>query len=82
MAFRNNRSTVWSLTQDGTVLNLHSAYRRAPEPLLDAFATLARDGGVASGASRRAAHQIGAWPDVTEAIRLAREERKATGGES
>ena len=43
--FRANRSTIWSLTQDATVLNLHVAYRRAPASILDAFATIVRGRG-------------------------------------
>jgi hypothetical protein len=49
------------------------AYRGASSPLLDAFATLAIEGGVGSATSRRAAREVVAWPDVTEAIRVARE---------
>ena len=45
--FRANRSTIWSLTQDATVLNVHVAYRRAPAGILDAFAAgVARVAGV------------------------------------
>lgn len=72
--FRKNRSTVWSLTQDGTVLNVHAAYRRASPPLLDAFATVAIEGGIGSAASRRAAEQISAWPELTEEIARLREQ--------
>lgn len=71
--FRNNRSTVWSLTQDGTVLNVHAAYRRASPNLLDAFATLAIEGGIGSASSRRAARKISRWPELMTAIREARE---------
>ncbi len=71
--FRKNRSTVWSLTQDGTVLNVHSAYRRASPMLLDAFATVAIEGGVGSAASRRAAARISGWPELTEEIARLRE---------
>ena len=72
VSFRANRSTVWSLTQRGTVLNLHEAYRAAPAGLLDAFATLAREGGVSSRRSRRAAEEIHRWPDLAVAIEAAR----------
>lgn len=72
-----NRSTVWSLTQNGTVLNVHAAYRRASSPLLDAFATLAMEGGIGSAASKRAAREISVWPELTEAIREARERHAA-----
>ena len=43
--FRANRSIIWSLTQDATVLNLHVAYRRAPAPILDALAVIVRGRG-------------------------------------
>lgn len=64
---------MWSLTQHGTVLNVHAAYRGASALLLDAFATLAIEGGVGSAASRRAARAVGNWPAVADAIRSARE---------
>jgi hypothetical protein len=76
--FRNNRSTVWSLTQRGTVLNVHAAYRKAPARLLDSFATLAIEGGVGSATSRRAAREISEWPDVARAIRAAQDEHAAS----
>ena len=71
--FRDNRSTVWSLTQDGTVLNVHAAYRRASPNFLDAFATLAIEGGIGSASSLRAARTISRWPELKTAIREARE---------
>lgn len=71
--FRDNRSTLWSLTQRGTVLNLHAAYRHAPPPLIDAFALLAAEGGIGSTDSRRAAERVRSWPRLKEAIREARE---------
>ena len=75
--FRENRNTVWSLTRNGTVLNVHAAYRQAPPDLLDAFATLAIEGGIASSASRKAARRVGDWPDVRDAIHRARERHVA-----
>lgn len=71
--FRDNRSTVWSLTRSGTVLNVHIAYRKASPRLLDAFATLAREGGVGSSRSRTAASTVSKWPALGEAMREARE---------
>jgi len=68
VSFRKNRTVVWSLTQRGTVLNVHSAYGAAPVELLDAFAAVAREGGVASAATRRAASAISEWPAVWQAI--------------
>lgn len=77
VAFRRNRSTVWSLTQGGTVLNVHTAYRAATPSLLDAFATLAREGGIDSADSRRAATAVREWPILATAIREARETHRA-----
>jgi len=77
--FRLNRNTVWSLTQNGTTLNVHAAYRDASAPLLDAFAVLAREGGIASAASKTAARDVSTWPNLVEAIRVARERHAARG---
>ncbi|MGB1657253.1 MAG: SprT-like domain-containing protein [Longimicrobiales bacterium] len=71
--FRRNRSTIWSLTQNGTVLNVHQAYRRASPALLDAFATLASEGEVGTAKSRRAARTISSWPELADEIRRLRE---------
>jgi len=71
--FRKNRSTIWSLTQHGTVLNVHEAYRRASPDLLDAFATVAIEGEVGTGASRRAAQAISSWPELAAEISRLRE---------
>ena len=70
--FRQNRSTVWSLTQRGTALNVHAAYAAATPTILDAFATLAIEGGVGSRRSQVAARLVSEWPDVVEAIEAAR----------
>lgn len=72
--FRKNRNTIWSLTRNGTVLNVHDAYRRASPHLLDAFATLAIEGEVRSHASRRAAKDISEWPPLTQEIKRLRDE--------
>ena len=80
VAFRKNRCTVWSLTQNGTVLNVHAAYRAAPPPLLDAFATLARQGGIGSAESQRAATAISGWPQLTVAMQDVREKHLMRNG--
>jgi SprT-like family len=77
VSFRRNRSIIWSLTQSGRVLNLHSAYGSASPELLDAFATLVREGGVRSRASRHAAAVIGEWPAVRQALQEARDMGKS-----
>ncbi len=79
VCFRKNRSTIWSLTQDGTVLNVHDAYRRASSALLDAFAILAIEGEVRSAKSLSAAQQISSWPELAaemQRLREAHDERK------
>lgn len=77
VTFRRNRSTIWSLTRDGTVLNVHSAYRRASPALLDAFATVAIEGEVGSDVAKRAATAISAWPELADEIRRLREAHDA-----
>jgi len=76
VSFRENRSVVWSLTQQGSVLNVHVAYGAAPPELLDAFAIVVKAGGVRSAATRRAASTISEWPDVWRAIAETRATRK------
>jgi hypothetical protein len=91
VTFRANRSTVWSITRSGRVLNLHAAFASAPSAeLFDAFATLVREGGVASSASRSAARVVGAWPALAPGLADARRARRnrpesaccATSGQS
>jgi hypothetical protein len=78
--FRENRSTVWSLTKGGTVLNVHAAYSAATPELLDAFAVLAREGGVRSPPSRSAAARVASWPALAEAIDAARRKHRGKNG--
>ncbi|MDE0899454.1 MAG: SprT family zinc-dependent metalloprotease [Longimicrobiales bacterium] len=79
--FRHNRHTVWSLTQRGTVLNVHAAYRRATPSLLDAFARIAIEGGITSRHSRAAAEEISDWPDLKTALAdLRRQHADRTAG--
>ncbi len=80
VTFRRNRSTLWSITQGGRVLNLHAAYGPASSELLDAFADLVRAGGDATGTARRAAAVIGAWPALAPALREARAARRVRPG--
>lgn len=77
VTFRWNRNVVWSLTQRGTVLNVHAAYRAAPPALLDAFAMVAREGGIGSAKSRRAAATISEWPALASAMSDAIAARRA-----
>ena len=80
VAFRKNRSTVWSLTQGGRVLNVHAAYGDASPELLDAFAMLVREGGRTSGSARRAASLISGWPALARALQQARDARGGRPG--
>src|SRR5690554_6431369 len=72
VTFRRNRSTVWSLTRNGTTLNRHVAYRSAPTDILDAFAVIVRTGGVATAASRRASVLVLDWPELKRALQEVR----------
>jgi len=72
VSFRRNRSVLWSLTQRGTVLNVHAAYATASEELIDAFALVVRQGGVRTRAAQLAAATIEAWPAVGPAVQAAR----------
>jgi SprT-like family protein len=74
VCFRNNRNTIWSLTQNSTVLNVHTAYGGASPSLLDAFALIAIERGSPSAKSRAAYSQVRQWPDLIEAIQDLRRE--------
>lgn len=79
VSFRANRSTIWSLTQNGTALNVHVAYRRAPASILDAFAVLAGAGRPSRAEVRQAAERVRDWPGldpVLEAVRSAYAQRR------
>jgi hypothetical protein len=71
--FRPNRSTIWSLTQHGTVLNLHVAYRSAPEELVRCLAVIANEAGSGSAAYRAAARTVRNWPGIARALQEARD---------
>lgn len=70
--FRRNRSTIWSVTQGGTVLNLHTGYRSAPDYVVHALAVVAGQAGSGSQAYRSAAKVARDWPGIEEAIQEAR----------
>lgn len=72
--FRNNRSTIWSITQRGTVLNVHAAFRSADEEILDAFAVLAIEGEIRSVCAHEASDTISAWPPLHHEIATLRAE--------
>lgn len=72
VVLRENRSTIWSLTQGGAVLNLHSAYRSAPPSILQAFACLVREARGRSPAYREARRTVAEWPGLAAELRRIR----------
>jgi hypothetical protein len=83
VSFRANRSTIWSLTKDATVLNVHVAYRRAPASILEALATIVRGRGWRTEAVREASERVANWPGLTpvlEAVRKSHAQRMRRGG--
>jgi hypothetical protein len=82
VTFRNNRSTIWSLTQDATVLNLHEAYRGAPDSVLDAFASIVRGRGWRTASVRGASEVVRRWPGLKPAMECALEgQQRAVAGD-
>ena len=78
--YRANRSTIWSLTQGGSVLNVHLAYRCAPASILDAFAALLRSGDLRGASARAAAREIRHWPGLEPVLRAVREAHALRAG--
>lgn len=72
VVLRRNRSTIWSLTSRRTVLNLHVAYRKAPDEVIAAFAVLARETGRRSEAYREARRRVARWPGLAPELRRIR----------
>lgn len=77
VAYRMNRSTLWSLTQNGTVLNVHAAYREAPSNVVDAFARIASAQRRTSG-YYDAMKTVREWEGIETAMRRAIEEHLKT----
>jgi len=69
---RSNRSTLWSLSEGGRVLNLHRGYAGAPDGVLDDLALLARSTHRPSPAILEAHRRVRDWPPVLEAVARAR----------
>lgn len=69
VAFRPNRSTIWSLTQEGRVLNLHEGYRGAPLPVVRAFVVIANHSRRSSVRYREACRFVRTWPGIDHALR-------------
>lgn len=80
VVFRRTRSTIFSLTRYGRVLNLNAAFAAAPPELLDAFAVVARTGARRTRAYDRAVHTIRNWPPLAAALEEARARHQANGG--
>jgi len=80
VVFRRTRSTIFSLTRYGRVLNLNAAFAAAPPELLDAFAVVARTGARRTKAYERAVDVIRNWPPLVEALEDARARHEANGG--
>jgi len=79
VAFRRNRSRIWSLTRRATALNVHEVFGSAPVHVLDAFAVIARRRGIADEASRRAGQTIRSWPELELEMRRIQAERGRRG---
>lgn len=76
VTLRENRSTLWSLTRRGTVLNLHAAYAEAPTTVLRAFADLVQGAPRRTRAYRAARQRVAAWDGLAD--HLARLRRGAS----
>jgi hypothetical protein len=72
VSLKENRATIWSLTQRGRVLNLHSAFAEAPARLLRDFVTIANEAFRPSASYHRAAQRVAEWPPLTREIRRLR----------
>lgn len=68
VAFRRNRSVIWSVTANGATLNVHEAFRSASPEILDAFATIARSRGHDGVRTRRARAVVRGWPKLARAL--------------
>jgi hypothetical protein len=74
---KENRSTIWSLTQHGRVLNLHRAFAGASARLLENFVVIANEAFRPTPAYRRAARRVADWPPVNrELARLRAQNRR------
>ena len=79
VTFRRTRSTIFSLTGHGRVLNLNAAFAAAPPELLDAFAVVATTGPRRTRAYDRAVRAIRNWPPLAAALEEARARHAAAG---
>ena len=79
VTLRRTRSTIFSLTRNGRVLNLNAAFAMAPPELLDAFAVVATTGPRRTRAYDRAVREIRNWPPLAAALEEARARHAASG---
>ncbi len=70
--FRWNRRTIWSLTQGGTVLNLHVGFRQTTPDLLDHFALIVLHPRGGPPTVRRARDRVQRHPPLRDALRRIR----------
>jgi hypothetical protein len=76
VTFRSNRSTIWSVTQGGAVLNLHVAYRTAPTEVLNLFGVIVRDVHRGGSAYRAATAAVREWEGLDLELRRIRREHR------
>ena len=74
VSLRSNRSTIWSLTQNATALNLHVGYAAAPPLVLDAFATIVKEQGREVEAVWDARNVVRDWPGLAPFLEQAQAE--------
>lgn len=83
VALRENRSTLWSLTRRGTVLNLHVAYGEAPPALLRSFVAIAEGASRRTAAYRAARRSVAEWeglhPHLDRVRRASRSRPRSPG---
>ena len=65
VTLRSNRSTIWSLTQNATALNLHQGYAVSPPDVLDAFATIVKNRARDIDEVWEAREVVREWPGLT-----------------
>lgn len=76
---RRNRSTIWSLTRQGTQLNLHRAFAAAPASLVTRFVAIVNDGGLATERAREASRIVSDWPPLGDDLAQIRAEASRAG---
>jgi hypothetical protein len=80
VSLRENRSTLWSVTGAGRVLNVHVGYAVEPaSELFDAFATLLRDPAGRTQSGRSARQAVRRHPHLETAFRLVERKAAETG---